>query len=141
MTYPIITGYDWGWIKIAYAKKSYQFGGKSHERADLVLFPNGHQKWNWKNKNTLCEHHNPGVTKQAIQFLVDKGCNIIIITKGYGDPSFKTPGLLQTQNNVKKYFREKGITIYNIKSEYAVNKWNNLIKKNNKVGMLFHSTC
>jgi hypothetical protein len=141
MSYPIIQKNSWGYVNIEYKNKTYEYGKKHDERADVILWFNGFQKWNWKDKNTYCNHHVPGITKSAVDFLIKKKCNIIILSKGYGNPSFTAPGVLKTPQSVKKYLKDKGIKVYNLKSETAVKKWNELIKKNKKVGMYLHSTC
>ena len=146
--YPIIEENKWGYVSIKHKNKTYEYG-KNGERADIILWKNGFQRWNWKNKKTHCDHHNPGITKNAVDFLIDKKCDIIILSKGYGDPSFRAPGVLQTQNSVKKYLKDKGIKVYNVKSESAVKKWNSFVKQIDKadksgsknIGMYLHSTC
>lgn len=136
----IILKYKWNFIKFTLKKKIIKFGN-NNERADVVFWFNGYQKWDWKNKKTFCDHHKPGISQKAVEFLIDKKCEIIILSKGYGDPFFSTPGVLETSNEVKKYIKDKGIKVYNLKSETAIKKWNELIKKNIKVGMYLHSTC
>lgn len=136
----IILKYKWNYITFMFNKKIIELGNMN-ERADVIMWYNGYQKWDWKNKSTFCDHHHPGITQKAVDFLVDKNCKIIILSKGYGNPSFTTPGLLETSNTIKKYLKDKGIKVYNLKSETAVKKWNELINKNLKVGMYLHTTC
>ena len=140
MTCPIIIDNKWGYIKIKFKNKIYEYG-KNGERADVILWKNGVQKWNWKKKSTFCDHHYPGISLEAVKYLEKKNCDIIILSKGYGDPTFKSPGVLQTQSNIKKYLKDRKIKFHNLKSETAAKKWNHLIKNKENIGMLFHSTC
>lgn len=140
MNFPEILERKWNYVKLLWGNKLYEYG-KDCGRADLILTFNSIEKWDWKNSETICDHHFPGITSQAIQYLVDKGCDTIILTKGYGDPTFKSLGVLQTDPKVIKDFESRKITIYHLKSELATEKWNELIRQNLKVGMLLHSTC
>tara|TARA_B100001123_G_C14630555_1_gene757603 strand:+ start:124 stop:546 length:423 start_codon:yes stop_codon:yes gene_type:complete len=136
----IILMSKWNYIKFSFKKEIIEFGG-DNERADVIFWYDGYQKWNWKDKKTFCDHHKPGITKKAVDFLVKKKCKIIILSKGYGNPSFTRPGVLETSSAIKKYLKDIGIKVYNLKSETAIKMWNKLIKKNKKVGMYLHSTC
>lgn len=137
---PLIEKNTWGYNCVKYNNNIFEYGNKN-EKADILIWFDGCIKWDWKNRKTFCNRHNPGISKKAVQFLKKKGCEIIILSKGYGDPSFKTPGILQTQNSVITYLKTKDIEVYHLKSEYSVKKYNELIQDNKKVGMLLHSTC
>jgi hypothetical protein len=134
MNGPVIEENKWGYIKIKFKNKIFEYGKKIGERADVIIWYNGLVKWNWKNKLTLSNGHNPGVSKKAVQYLEKKGCKIIIISKGYDN-------VLQTDKDVINYLKNNKITVYHLNSENAAKKWNELIKKDKKVGILFHSTC
>ena len=133
MNGPTIEENKWGYIKINYKNKIFEYG-KNKERADVIIWYDGLVKWDWKNKSTFSDGHIPGVSKKAVQFLEKKGCEIIIISKGYEN-------VLQTHQDVISYLKKNNITVYHLNSKKAAEKWNNLIKKEKKVGMLFHSTC
>lgn len=136
-----IVKHKWNYVKLAIKNKIIQFG--INGRADLVMWSGdkqGYKSWNWKDKNTLCQSHDPGITKAAVDFLIKKKCDIIILSKGYGDPTFKSPGMLKTSSDIKKYIKSKGIKVHNVKSESAVVLWNKLHAKYT-VGMYLHSTC
>ena len=133
MSSPIIEENKWGYLKINYENKIFEYG-KKEERADVIMWYDGLVKWDWRNKATFSNGHNPGVSKKAVQFLEKKGCEIIIISKGYEN-------VLQTHQDVISYLEKNKITVYHLNSEKAAKKWNNFIKKEKKVGMLFHSTC
>lgn len=140
---PLILDFKWGYLKISYGDKIVEFG-KNGERADQILWFNGFENWNWRDPATLCQSHRPGITKQAINYLVDKGCQEVIVTKGHGDPSFTQPGVLETDQSIIDHFTNKltnKLTIHHLKSELAVPLWNKLVSQDVKVGMLYHATC
>ena len=131
--------YAWNRVHIINNRKQLHFGSET-ERADLVLYPNGFQLWDWNNPETFCDKHSPGISKQAIDFLIKKQCKKIILTKGFGSVDFKKAGMLETQPDVIKYATSKGLTVYHLKTEDAIQLWEQ-IYEDNDVGMYLHTTC
>lgn len=131
--------YAWNLVHISNGRKQLKFG-LDGSRADLILFPNGYQKWDWDCQETFCDHHSPGISKEAIDFLIIKKCKKIILSKGFGSPDFKKEGLLETHTDVIKYAFAKGLTVYHMKSEDAIQLWDKL-RDDGDVGMYLHTTC
>ena len=96
MNYPQIIDSNWNYIKVLFNQTQHEFGSTFTNRADLILGPNHLEEWNWKDKRILCNNHEPGITKQAIDYLINLGCNTIIVSRGY-------ECVLQTQPDVLKY--------------------------------------
>lgn len=135
--YPIIIESEWNFAKVKFNNKEHLFGKTYTSRADLILAPNYLEQWNWISKTTFCDKHNPGITISSIDYLLQLGCNTIILSKGYHD-------VLETQPDVLKYAKNKNIKIYHLTTNNAITKWNELTKlkdHNLKIGMLLHSTC
>ena len=140
MNHPLIINNKWNYLEIQHNNTIVKRGDDG-DRADVIMWYDNYTKWNWKNKETFVDHHDPGVSKHAVNYLIGKGCDIIIISKGYGNPTCTHDGVLKTHKTIIRYLKKKKITVYHLKSEIASLLWNKLVLENKKVGMLFHSTC
>ena len=114
---PVICDSKWGYVAIDYNNNRHEYGNRRGERADVILWPTGIKHWDWNDPECPCNDHQPGVTKEAIQFLVDKGCEVIIISKGYN-------GVLETSSKVLENVRasKSDLEIIHEKSARAVVK-------------------
>jgi hypothetical protein len=98
---------------------------------DFKLFPGGGRPWDWSETNT---HHNPGIQIADVKELIDKGCAVIVLSRGMHL-------LLQTCPEVLEFLRERNISVYVEETMSAVEIYNQLAEQGQRVGGLFHSTC
>lgn len=117
---PHIAHISWGQIKVD--------DGANYK--DAKLYPGGSREWDWNETGT---HHQPGIQPADVQELLDKGANVIILSKGFDER-------LQTSSETIQMLEEKGIPFHILQTEKAAKKYNQLCK-NELVGGLFHSTC
>lgn len=117
---PIIKECSWGSVLTS--------GGTSYK--DAMLYPGGSCEWDWKKSGT---HHSPGIQPQDVHFLLDKGAEIIILSKGRYNR-------LKTSEQTLSLLEQKSIPYFIFHTEKAVEKYNQLAKQK-PVGALIHSTC
>ena len=118
---PRITHIAWGQMKIE---------GVPAGR-DFKVYPGGARPWDWKESNT---HHVPGIQPQDVQELLDKGCEIIILSLGM-------QLALHTSQEAHQLLKSLGIQYYVRETKKAVELYNQLTEEKKAVGGLFHSTC
>ncbi len=97
---------------------------------DAKLFPGGAQEWDWKKTGT---NHTSGIQPADVEELIERGARVIILTKG-------VKGSLRISPNTSQMLKDKGIPAHILRTEKAIQLYNELIEKD-KVGGLFHSTC
>lgn len=117
----IIDSLKWGVIKLS-DKSTYK---------DAKIFPGGSRNWDWSETGT---RHNPGIQISDIEELIEKGSEIIILSKGMD-------GVLQTKKEAIDFLEGKNLQYYHLLTEEAVQMYNKLISEGKNVGGLFHSTC
>lgn len=117
---PSIIHISWGQIKVE----------DGTEYKDAKLFPGGSQEWDWNETGT---HHEPGIQPADVQELLEKGANVIVLSKGFEEK-------LQTSSDTIQILKERRISYHVLQTEEAVIKYNRLAQ-NELVGGLFHSTC
>jgi hypothetical protein len=118
---PVIKSIVWGSIEV---------DGVGTGR-DFKLFPGGGRAWDWSETNT---HHVPGIQIADVRELVEKGCEVIVLTRGMHL-------VLQTSPDVLTYLAEKNVAVFVEESRVAAETYNKLAAQGRKVGGLFHSTC
>ena len=91
----------------------------------------GSKEWDWRLTDT---HHKPGVQIADAEELLNYGIDILILSRG-------VRLVLQVPDATIDYFRERGLTVYVLQSQTAVDKFNELSEAGKKVGLLLHSTC
>ena len=97
---------------------------------DFKLYPGGGREWDWKETGT---RHVPGIQPTDVEELIEKGSEIIILTRGM-------ELVLQTCPETLQLLQNKGITVYVEETRKAVELYN-LLADDKLVGGLFHSTC
>ena len=97
---------------------------------DFKLYPGGGKEWNWKETNT---HHVPGIQPVDVLDLIERGSQVIVLTRGM-------ELVLQTCPETIQLLEEKGIEFYIEETNAAVEIYNKLAETR-PVGGLFHSTC
>jgi len=117
---PKITDYSWGHLEV---------DGKIHFK-DAKLFPCRAKKWNWKKTGTS---HSPGIQPADVEELITAGCEVIILSTGMDNR-------LQVCPETLELLKENNIETHVLSTDIAIKKYNKLRKKN-RTGGLFHSTC
>jgi hypothetical protein len=97
---------------------------------DAKLYPGGGRPWDWNETGT---NHDPGIQPADVQDLLDRGAEVVVLTKGI-------TGRLQVRPETVQLLKEKGIPVHVLKTEEAVRVYNRL-RRTRSVGGLFHSTC
>ena len=98
---------------------------------DAMVYPSGAMEWDWRKSNT---HHVPGIQIMDIEFLLEQGCEQIILSRGM-------QLVLQTDVATIEFLKTTGIPFFIEESTKAVNLLNQLRESGAKVGALLHSTC
>jgi hypothetical protein len=91
---------------------------------DFKLYPGGGRVWDWAETNT---HHVPGIQPADVQELIDKGCQVVVLSRGMQLVLQTCPETLQTlhHNNIRVYVKE---------TKAAVEIYNQLAEKHELVG-------
>ena len=98
---------------------------------DFKLWPGGGRAWDWRETGT---RHSPGIQPVDVAELVEKGCDVVILSKGM-------LLRLQTCEETVSLLKERGIEVYVAETKEAAQKYNELAATGVAVGGLFHSTC
>ena len=98
---------------------------------DAMIYPDGAIEWDWRKSNT---HHVPGIQIQDVEFLLEKGCEEIVLSRGM-------QLALQTDAATIEFLKTAGIPFIIEESTKAVIHVNQLRGDGGKVGALLHSTC
>lgn len=118
---PEIERIAWGKLQIA---------GQSTAFKDAKLFPGGAREWDWNETGT---HHQPGIQPADVTELIEKGAQVIVLSKGYYERLQVCPETLQL-------LEKKNIEVHVEQTEKAVRLYNEFCK-NRPAGALIHSTC
>lgn len=121
MNSPRVTGIEWGKIEV---------DGLGAFR-DAKLYPGGGRAWDWGETNT---HHVPGIQPADVQELIDKQCEVIVLTRGM-------QLVLQTRPETLEQLQDLSIETFVEETNAAVATYNKLVTEGKAVGGLFHSTC
>ena len=97
---------------------------------DFKLYPGGGRAWDWNETGT---QHVPGIQPSDVQELLDRGSEVIVLTRGM-------ELVLQTCPETLALLRERGVVVQVEETRAAVALYNELAQQQ-KVGGLFHSTC
>lgn len=97
---------------------------------DVKISQSGAEEWNWNETGT---HHTPGIQPEDVKDLVDK-VDIIILSSGQEER-------LQVMDKTIEYIESKGVEVERYETKKAVDRYNELVEKNESVGALIHSTC
>ncbi|MBE0408147.1 MAG: Mth938-like domain-containing protein [Anaerolineales bacterium] len=104
--------------------------GKSNPFKDVKLYPGGCREWDWRETGT---DHKPGIQPADVEELLEKGSQIIVLSRG-------VYGRLKVAPDTLDYLRDRGIKVEVFKTPQAVKHYNQLSESEN-VGALIHSTC
>jgi hypothetical protein len=115
----------WGKIKVIKDNKI-----RTHK--DAIIWWQGSKEWDW---NKFDVHHDPGITKKAVNALLSlKNVTDIILTKGM-------EGVLKIPKETIEHAKKKNIKIHIAFTRDAVKLFNDLIKSGKMVAALIHTTC
>ena len=121
-TSPKITFFKWGKLEIVGYEKAFR---------DAKLYPGGAREWDWTETGT---RHSPGIQPADVDELLDNGARAIVLSKG-------VQLRLETQQKTLQYLEDKGIEVFVLQTEKAIQKYNELAESGESVGALIHSTC
>lgn len=97
---------------------------------DLKLYPGGGGEWDWRETGT---RHRPGIQPADVQELIDKGCAVVILSRGMHL-------MLETMPETLAMLADAGIAVHMLETNAAVGLYNTLAQ-DHAVGALLHSTC
>ena len=117
---PRITRVSWGRLEIA--------GAGAFK--DAKLYPGGAREWDWRETGT---RHVPGIQPADVTELIDRGAEVVVLSKGVLERLQVCPETLDLLKN-------RGIPAHVLPTEAAVRLYNEIAAAK-KVGGLFHSTC
>lgn len=98
---------------------------------DVKIWPGGAREWDWRETGT---RHVPGIQAADVRELLDRGCDVVILSRGQNL-------VLQTAPEVLDRLRAAGIEVLHLESREAVARYNALVAAGRRVGALIHSTC
>src|SRR5262249_30426197 len=97
---------------------------------DFKLYPGGGREWDWDETGT---RHVPGIQPADVLELLERGCDVMVLTRGMDL-------VLQTCPETLELLRNRGIPVHVEETRAAVALYNQLAERE-AVGGLFHSTC
>lgn len=98
---------------------------------DAKLWPGGAREWDWRETGT---HHVPGIQMADVEELLERGCDVVILSRGQ-------QLALQTKPEVLAALKSAGVQVLQLESMDAIAKYNELVAAGQRVGALIHSTC
>jgi hypothetical protein len=119
---PRVTHLSWGRLEVE---------GRDGRFKDAKLFPGGARKWDWSETGTS---HEPGIQPADVEELLDRGATVVVLSRGFEER-------LRVRRETLRKLEEKKVPVYVERTGEAVRLYNELSKKNEKVGALVHSTC
>ncbi len=118
---PEISYFSWGRIEVDDGEQRFK---------DAKLYPGGAREWDWRETGTS---HSPGIQIADVEELLEHGSETVILSRGVHER-------LQVRDDTLDYLDEQGVETHVLQTEEAVERYNQL-RKDRKVGGLFHSTC
>lgn len=97
---------------------------------DFMLHPGGGKPWDWRESGT---EHNPGIQPADVQYLIDHGAEIVVLSLGM-------ERRLQIDPAAIALLERLGVPYQAAETSQAVELYNNAAETAS-VGGLFHSTC
>ena len=97
---------------------------------DAKLFPGGADEWDWNETGTS---HDPGIQPADVQRLLERGANVVILSRGFHERLGVAPETL-------RMLEERGVPAHVAQTEEAARLYDEL-RETEKVGALIHSTC
>lgn len=98
---------------------------------DLKLWPGGGREWDWNETGT---HHVPGIQPADVEELLEHGCRIVVLSRGMWQR-------LRTCPETLALLDRRDVAAHVAETNEAAAIYNELAKRGDRVGGLFHSTC
>ncbi|MCA1715340.1 MAG: Mth938-like domain-containing protein [Actinobacteria bacterium] len=119
---PRVTHLSWGRLEVE---------GRDGCFKDAKLFPGGAREWDWSETGTS---HEPGIQPADVEELLERGATVVVLSRGFHER-------LRVRRETLRELEERKVPVYVERTGEAVRLYNELSKKNEKVGALVHSTC
>ena len=97
----------------------------------MRLWPGGGREWDWRETNT---RHVPGIQVTDLAELMDRGANVLILSRGMDL-------VLQTAPDTLQWLAQNSVQNHILETRAAAMLYNKLANEGAAVGGLFHSTC
>lgn len=97
---------------------------------DARIWPNHVEEWNW---NVTGTRHKPGIQIVDLSDFIDQ-VDAIVLSEG-------VDGVLKIKPETVEYLQNLGKQFYIARTPKAVEKYNELLQKGERVGVLIHTTC
>jgi len=120
----LITDLSWGEIEVT-------IQGEAHQFRDCKLWPGGAKEWDWNETGT---QHSPGIQVADFEDVLRKDVDVVILSRGQNKR-------LRVKKETVEYLRERDVDYHVAETREAVKLFNQLAKKGERVGGLFHTTC
>jgi hypothetical protein len=98
---------------------------------DVKLWPGGGREWDWSETNT---HHVPGIQIADVSEILEHGARVVVLSRGMELRLHTCPETLE-------HLRGAGVTVHVEETQQAVRVYNELVRRGELVGGVFHSTC
>ncbi len=119
---PRIENASWGKVEVEGFEKTFK---------DVKLYPGGAREWDWNETGT---RHDPGIQTEDLRELTEHGAERVILSQGYWKR-------LKVPESTRSYLQERSIELEVLPTGKAVERYNEALKEEEKVGALIHSTC
>lgn len=98
---------------------------------DFKLWPGGGRPWDWRETGT---RHVPGIQPGDVTELLENGSEIVVLSRGLLH-------CLRTAGATLDTLQSGGVAVHVEETRRAVDIYNELADRGERVGGLFHSTC
>jgi len=88
-------------------------------------------EWDWKATGT---RHRPGIQMADLEEMLQAGVETVVLSRG-------VDSVLQTMPETLEELRVLGVTVIQVRTPEAVQRYNSLAASGASVGALLHSTC
>lgn len=119
---PRVVSDAWGSIEVEDADRPYR---------DAKLWPGGSRDWDWNETGT---RHAPGVQPADVAELLEGGAETVVLSRGRN-------GRLQVMDETLARLEDAGVDVVVEKTPAAIETYNALVDRGERVGALIHSTC
>lgn len=119
---PRVASDAWGSIEVEDADRPYR---------DAKLWPGGSRDWDWNETGT---RHAPGIQPADVAELLEGGAETVVLSRGRN-------GRLQVMDETLDRLEDAGVDVVVEKTPAAIETYNELAERGERVGALIHSTC
>lgn len=119
---PRVTSDAWGSIEVEGADRPYR---------DAKLWPGGSRDWDWNETGT---RHSPGIQPADVSELLEGGAETVVLARGRN-------GRLQVMEETLVRLENEGVDVVVDRTPAAIETYNQLAGRGERVGALIHTTC